>query len=78
MESLLFSLTAALCDRFPAFTPFSVYRESFHDVLCLFADLKQEQESNTLRKANGGKSPPAGSFVHGNTLYVPAQNDDWY
>lgn len=74
----MFSMAVALCDRFHAFTPFAVYRESFHDVLCLFEDLKQEQETEKLRKANDGEKPPEGSFVHGNTLYVPAQNDDWY
>jgi hypothetical protein len=78
MESLLFSLTAALCSRFPGLTPFSVYRESFHDVLSLFADLKQEQETAAIQKANNGIKPPDGSFMRGNTLYIPSQNDDWY
>lgn len=71
-------MTIVLCDRFPALEPFAVYQQPFVDVLLLFEDLKQEQDTAALRKANGGKSPPAGSFVHGNTLYVPAQNDDWY
>lgn len=78
-------MTVVLCDRFPALEPFAVYQQPFVDVLLLFEDLlllfedlKQNLESETIKKANGGKSPPAGSFVHGNTLYVPAQNDDWY
>lgn len=71
-------MTVVLCDRFPALEPFAVYQQPFVDVLLLFEDLKQNLESETMKKANGGKSPPAGSFVHGNTLYVPAQNDDWY
>lgn len=71
-------MTIVLCDRFPALEPFAVYQQPFVDVLLLFEDLKQNLESETIKKANGGKSPPAGSFVHGNTLYVPAQNDDWF
>ena len=71
-------MTIVLCDRFPALEPFAVYQQPFVDVLLLFEDLKQNLESETMKKANGGKSPPAGSFVHGNTLYVPEQNDDWY
>lgn len=55
MESILFSVSLALCEKFPAFTPFAVYRESFHDVMCLFEDLKQEQDTTALWKANGGK-----------------------
>lgn len=74
----MFLMTAACCTRFPGLSPFAVYRERFHDVLCLFADLKQEHNEKSLRNANGGKMPPEGSFLRGNTLYIPAQNDDWY
>lgn len=31
-----------------------------------------------MAKDNNGVSSPDGSFVRGNTLYIPAQNDDWY
>jgi hypothetical protein len=72
MEELLFSLVVLLCERFPALTPFSVSRESFHDVIALFEDLKQ---NNT---GKGEDELPAGSFELNGTVYVPAQNDDWY
>lgn len=71
---MLFSLVLALCEGFPAMTPFSVSRERLHDVVCLFEDLKQNKE----RKAAATPGAPAGSFMQGGTLYIPAQNDDWY
>ncbi len=69
---MLFSLVLVLCQRFPALSPFAVYRERFHDVLILFEDLKQ---NNT---GKGEDELPAGSFELNGTVYVPAQNDDWY
>lgn len=78
MKELLFSLTLALCNRFPALTPFMVYGKRFHDVVTLFEDLRQENEAQEQRKANGGKKPPDGSYVMNGVLYKPAQNDDWW
>jgi hypothetical protein len=78
MSDFLFSMTASICARFPAMSPFDVYRERFCDVIQLFVDMIAEHSTEKLRKANGGTKPPEGSFVRGNTLYIPAQNDDWF
>lgn len=66
-----------LCSRFPALSPFAVYRESFHKVLVLFFEYKHAEEKYFRKKENPVKTPD-GSFVRGNTLYVPAQDDDWF
>lgn len=66
-------MTVALCDRFRALSPFSVQRERFCDVVELFIDLQSE-----IGRKNKENTPPEGSFKIGNTLYKPAQNDDWY
>lgn len=66
---MLFSLVLVLCQRFPALSPFAVYRERFHDVLILFEDLKQN-----LKSAKG----TAKTMKIGGQVYVEAQNDDWY
>jgi hypothetical protein len=68
----------AICERFPALSPFAVYRERFADVLTLFADLRKEMEQKEMKKATGGSKAPPGSYMQGGTLYVPAKNDDWY
>ena len=61
-----------MCQRFPALSPFSIYREAFHDVVSLFEDLKQnlKYETGNLKSANTMKI--------GGQVYVEAQNDDWY
>jgi hypothetical protein len=66
---MLFSLVLTLCQRFPALSPFAVYRERFHDVLILFEDLKQN-----LKSAKG----TAKTMVIDGQVYTEAQNDDWY
>lgn len=71
---MLFSLVLALCQGFPALTPFTVGRETLHDVVCLFVDLKQNKE----RQNASVPGAPDGSFELNGTLFVPAQNDDWY
>lgn len=69
---MLFSLVLVLCQRFPALSPFAVYRERFHDVLILFEDLKQNLKSET------GNLKSANTMKIGGQVYVEAQNDDWY
>lgn len=66
---MLFSLVLVLCQRFPALSPFAVYRERFHDVLILFEDLKQN-----LKSVKG----TAKTMVIDGQVYTEAQNDDWY
>lgn len=66
-------MTVALCDRFHALSPFTVQRERLCDVVELFIDLQSE-----IGRKNKENAPPEGSFRIGNTLYKPAQNDDWY
>lgn len=63
-----------LCDRFTALTPFAVRRESFHEVLSIYVRLVGQSE----RKKPDSEKIPAGSFVIGDTLYKPAENDDWW
>lgn len=72
---MLFSVVLAMCQRFPALTPFAVYRETFHDVVTLFEDLKSE--TGNLKSANGN-SKSASTMKIGGQVYVEAQNDDWY
>ena len=71
-------MTTNLCSRFPALSPFSVRRESFHDVLTVYIRLLLQ--TARLPEQNGEKKDeiPEGAFVIGNTLYKPAQNDDWW
>lgn len=69
---MLFSLVLVLCQRFPALSPFSIYREAFHDVVSLFEDLKQNLKSET------GNLKSANTMKIGGQVYVEAQNDDWY
>lgn len=69
-------MNTGLCDRFPALDPFAVRAKRYHDVLLIFMRLKGQADR---KSESGGKSKtPAGSFVCGNTLFVPAQGDDWY
>ena len=72
------NIEMVLCDRFPALSPFSVRRERLHDVLAAFVKMRRYDTEKSLCKANGGKPAPEGSFMRGSTLYVPAQNDDWF
>jgi hypothetical protein len=77
MYEILFDLNTNLCDRFTALTPFSVRREAFHEVLSIYIRMvyqneRKKPENKALSKA------PKGSFVIGDTLYKPAQNDDWW
>lgn len=67
-----------LCGCFPALTPFSVRRERFRDVLTLFVRCTMRTKREQMRKLNGGRATPAGSFTIGKTLYTPATGDDWY
>jgi hypothetical protein len=67
-------LNTNLCDRFAALTPFQVRRESFHDVLCIYIRLVGQNE----RKKPESERVPEGSFVLGDTLFKPAQGDDWW
>lgn len=69
---MLFDLVLLLCEKFPALSPFAVYRERFHDVMILFEDLKQN------RIAEGGASESAQTMLIGGQVYTEAQNDDWY
>lgn len=71
---MLFGIVLAMCQRFPALSPFTVYREKFHDVVSLFEDLKQ-----TLKSETGNlKSANAKTMVINGQVYTEAQNDDWY
>ena len=63
-----------LCDRFVALTPFQVRREAFHEVLSIYIRLIGQTE----RKKPESEKTPEGSFVIGDTLFKPAQNDDWW
>ena len=63
-----------LCDRFTALTPFSVRRETFHEVLLIYIRLVEQN----ARKNPDKDKPREGSFVLDDTLYQPALNDDWY
>lgn len=81
MEEALFSMTLNLCSGFPALDPFTLQEQRFHDVVLLCGNLRRHNEAyaaRRLREANGGESPPDGSFVIGDTLFTPAQNDDWW
>ena len=69
---MLFSLVLVLCQRFPALSPFSIYREAFHDVVSLFEDLKQNLKSET------GNLKSANTMIIDGQVYTEAQNDDWY
>ena len=75
---MAFMLGVDLCRRYPGLTPFSVRRERFHDVVNLYIRTIRHESRLKMAKDNNGVSPPDGSFVRGNTLYIPAQNDDWY
>ena len=78
MDEVLFSyIVMSLCENFPALSPFTMYRERFHDVIVLFEDMKNDWERRAMIKANSGKPVPEGSFMLNGTLYKPAQNDDW-
>lgn len=75
---MAFMLEVSLCRQYPGLTPFSVRRERFHDVVNLYILTIRHECRMQMAKANNGVKPPDGSFVRGNTLYVPAQNDDWF
>jgi hypothetical protein len=51
-----------------------VRRETFHEVLSIYIRLVGQNE----RKKPESEKTPAGSFVIGDTLFKPAQNDDWW
>ena len=57
-----------------ALSPFEVRREPFHDVLSIYIRLVGQSE----RRKPESERIPEGSFVIGDTLYKPAQNDDWW
>lgn len=67
---MLFSLVLALCQRFTALSPFSVYRERFCDVMILFVDLKQNLARSGTKQAK--------TMIIGGEVYTEALNDDWY
>lgn len=77
MYEILFDLNTNLCDRFTALTPFQVRRESFHEVLMIYVRLVLQNERRDPMKKEL-KKQPEGSFVLGDTIFVPAQNDDWW
>ena len=68
-----------LCDRFTALTPFTVRKETFHEVILLYIRLvKQRERKQTAENMPKNQKPKEGSFIIGDTLYSPAQNDDWW
>lgn len=42
-EQLLFQINYNLCKIFPAFTPFAIDCEKYHNVIMLYADVRREQ-----------------------------------
>ena len=58
-------------------SPFSVRRETFHEVLLIYVRLvlQNARKNSTDTKQ---EQAPEGSFVIGDTIYKPALNDDWY
>jgi len=53
-----------------------VRKESFHEVLLLYIRLVKQNER---RKPSEQKPEEIeGSFQIGDTIFVPAQNDDWW
>ena len=66
-------MNAALCDRFPALSPFSVRRERWHEVLLIYRRLL------TLRMPGAEQvSAGTGEFEHNGTVWKPASSDDWW
>jgi hypothetical protein len=69
----MFDLNVTLCDRFPALDPFKVRQQRFHDVLLIFARLK-DRVKRTPAHNNGGQTTAGGEQI----IRRPAANDDWY
>lgn len=66
-------MNAALCDRFPALSPFSVRRERWHEVLLIYGRLL------TLRVPEPAQAASAsGAFERNGTVWKPSTSDDWW
>lgn len=82
----MFDINVALCDRFPALSPFDVRSQPFCEVVLIFSRLIDKQrrtgaqgDFNAAKKEDvKGKlvvRDKSGKII---SVMVPAQNDDWY
>ena len=66
---MLFEIEYQLCKEFPAFKPFDIEDTAYHDVIKLYADVRQLQINNNLNNV---------SDETGKKIIRKKAGDDWF